>query len=128
SLTVHGKRPGKYRDRLTNQWFDLTSADALIKLTGTRGPTQLAFDNSTPPVEVSWVAGPWLDRFRTDKRVLQFIGDIYKIAAIPAGRPSGAWAQSIGLALNQLWREQVRWAQIGHCGDDNRPTVIFDYS
>lgn len=128
SLTVHGKRPGRYRDRLTNQWLDLTSADALIKLTGTRGPTQLAFDNSTPPVEVSWVAGPWLDRFRHDKRVLQFIGDIYKIAAIPGGRPSGAWAKSVGLALNQLWREQAKWAQFGHCGDDNRPTISFDYS
>jgi hypothetical protein len=112
---------------LTNQWLDLTSADALIKLTGTRGQTQLTFDNSNPPIEVSWVAGPWLDRFRHDRRVLQFLGDIYKIASIPAGRPSGAWAQSIGLALNQFWRQQALRGKVSYCGNDNRPTIIFDY-
>jgi hypothetical protein len=123
SMKVYGKRPGVYRDRLTKEVLDLTSADALIRLTGMRGPTQLAFDNSSPPLEVSWVAGPWLNRFRNNTQVLQFFGDINRLAAIPSGQPRGAWAQSIGLALNQLWRERAAKSKVSHAGDDNH--LIF---
>jgi hypothetical protein len=91
-----------------------------------RGPTQPAFDNSSPPIEVSWVVGPWLDRFRDNKQVLQFFGEVDKLAAIPAGKPTGTWAQSIGLALNQLWRERARRATATRAGENNRLTVIFD--
>jgi hypothetical protein len=126
SMKVYGKRPGVYRDRLTKEVLNLTSADALIRLTGMRGPAQLAFDNSSPPLEVSWVAGPWLDRFRNNTQVLQFFGDINKLAAIPSGQPRGAWAQSIGLALNQLWRERAAKSKVSRAGDDNRLTIIFD--
>lgn len=128
SMTVHGKRPGFYKDRFTKQVQDLTSADALIRITGVRGPVQPSFDNSEPPIEVSWVAGPWLDRFRNDKRVLQFFGEIDKLTAIPSGKPSGAWAQSIGLALNQLWRERAHRAKVSHAGENNHITVIFEPS
>ena len=33
--------------------------------------------------------------------------DVRRVAAIPAGKPSGAWAQSAGLALHQKWRERA---------------------
>jgi hypothetical protein len=126
SMKIYGKRPGVYIDRRTKKAIDLTSADALVKLTGVRGPTQPAFDNSSPPIEVSWVVGPWLDRFRDNKQVLQFFGEVDKLAAIPAGKPTGTWAQSIGLALNQLWRERARRATATRAGENNRLTVIFD--
>lgn len=126
SMKVYGKRPGFYVDRLTRKVIDLTSADALVRLTGMRGPLQPAFDNSSPPVEVSWVVGPWLDRFRDNKQVLQFFGELDRLAAIPAGKPSGAWAQSIGLALNQLWRERARKATTARAGENNRLTVVFE--
>jgi hypothetical protein len=126
SMTVHGKRPGIYRDHLTRKVIDLTSADALIKLTGLRGPTQPAFDNSEPPIEISWVVGPWLDQLKDNTHVLQFFGEINKLTSIPSGKPSGAWAQSIGLALNQLWRERASRAKVSHAGDDSHVTVIFD--
>lgn len=109
---MHGLRPGTYKDKLTNETFDLTSRDALIKITGDRPARQHAFDNSEPPIEVTWVAGPWLDRLRGNDHVLQYFGDIGKIASIPSKQPRGAWAQSIGLALNQLWRERAANAQI----------------
>jgi hypothetical protein len=125
TVTVHGKRPGVYRDPVTKEVFDLTSDDALIKLTGKKKVKQAAFSGAEVPIEVSWVAGPWLDQFRDNKEVLQYFGDISKIAAIPAGRPSGAWAQSIGMALNQLWRERGARQQPGRSGEENRLTVRF---
>ena len=37
-------------------------------------------------------------REKSVDRRLQALGDVRKLAAIPAGKPSGAWAQAIGLA------------------------------
>jgi hypothetical protein len=74
---------------------------------------------------VSAVAGPWLDQLRENEKVLQYFGDIQKLAAIPAGKPSGAWAQSLGLALNQLWREQAARAEVRYAGEENKLTVAF---
>jgi hypothetical protein len=125
-LTVHGLRPRQYKDYLTKEKFDLTSSDALIKITGKRDPAQLGFGNIEPPIEVSWVAGPWLDKFRGNDQVLQYFGDIRKIAAIPSGKAGGAWAQSIGLALNQLWRQRAARTKTALVGEAKRLTARFE--
>lgn len=114
TMTVWGKRPGKYLDPKTRQAVDLTSEDALIKIVGKRFGIG---DQSRIPIEVTWVAGPWLERFRGNSSVLQHFGDIQKIAGIASGKPSGSWAQSIGLALNQLWRERATQAVIRPTGE-----------
>jgi hypothetical protein len=105
AMKVIGRRLGKYRDPDTRELIDLTSGDALIGITGKRVPAQLAFDASVPRLEVSYVAGPWIDQWRGNHQALTYFGDVRKLASIPARRPSGAWAQSIGLALQQRWRE-----------------------
>jgi hypothetical protein len=123
AMQVIGRRDGKWRDPDTHQVIDLTSRDALIRITGRRDPAQLSFDEGTPPLEVSYVAGPWLEKFRGDRRVLADFGNVRKLAAIKAGKPSGAWAQAIGLALQQRWRERASYAQIAHVGEDKSLTV-----
>ncbi len=124
-LTVHGLRPRAYKDHLTKEKFDLTSSDALIKITGKRDPVQLGLGNLEPPIEVSWVAGPWLDKFRGNDQVLQYFGDIRKIASIPAGKAAGAWAQSIGLTLNQLWRQRATRTETESVGEVKHLTARF---
>ena len=125
SCQVIGQRPGKYRDPDTKREIDLTSLDALIRITGQRKPAQLAFDHSAPPLEVTYVAGPWIERWRGQRHILTYFGDVRKLAAIPAGKPSGAWAQAIGLALQQKWRERASYAQERHVGQDKHLTVDF---
>src|SRR5262249_35294566 len=125
SMSVHGKRPGKYRDRLTGAELDLTSSDALIKVTGKRFQKDSHEDLQTReiPLEVHWVAGPWLDQWRGNSQVLHYFGDLRKIASIATGKASGAWAQSIGLALHQLWRERAKTAEVCTVGEKNQLTA-----
>jgi hypothetical protein len=109
AMAVHGRRPGVYVDPVTKKSLDLTSEDALVRVIGKRFE---AGRPGAPPVEITLVAGPWLDAFRGNSGVLQHFGDIRKIAEIAGGKPSGAWARSIGLALNQLWRERANRAEV----------------
>jgi hypothetical protein len=123
AMKVIGRRPGKYRDPDTREVIDLTSDDALIRITGKRVPAQLAFDDSAPPLEVTYVAGPWIEQWKNNHQVLTYFGDVRKLASIPARRPSGAWAQAVGLALQQRWREGSASADVAHVGEDNTLTV-----
>jgi hypothetical protein len=123
---VIGRRPGKYRDPDSKEVIDLTSIDALIRITGQRKPAQLAFDASVPPIEVTYAAGPWIEKWRGNRQILTYFAvDVRKLAAIPAGKPSGAWAQAIGLALHQRWRERSAYSEIHHVGEDRSLTVNF---
>jgi hypothetical protein len=125
-MEVIGRRDGKFRDPDTRELVDTTSRDALVQIVGRQMPKQLAFDDSTPPLEVTYVAGPWIEQWKGDHRLLTYLGDVRKLASIPAGKPSGAWAQAIGLALNQCWRERASYAELGRVGEDKKLTVRFD--
>jgi hypothetical protein len=127
--TIVGRRKGKYRDPVTRQIPDLWVDSALFRIVerGFVEPAQLALDASTPPVEVTLAPGPWLAEFRGNKRVLSYFGTINRIAAIPAGKPSGAWAHSVGLALQQRWRERAVRAEVRRVGEDKHLTVSFGH-
>lgn len=122
-MKVIGRRPGRYRDPHTGRELDLTSVDALLRITGTRMPTRGGRDGEEVPVEVTITAGPWLDQYRGNRQILSDFGNIRHLAAIPAGKPSGAWAQSVGLALYQRWRERATRTEVAYVGEDNHPTV-----
>jgi hypothetical protein len=66
-LWVVGQRGGKYRDPDT-RLMDLTINEAFIRLTGLGTVTDS--EGEQQPVEVFFVAGPWLDRFRYNRKVL----------------------------------------------------------
>ncbi len=108
SISIHGKRPGKYQDKFNDKEVDIVSMDALIKVIGRRFVKD-SFNGQTKeiPLEITWVAGHWLEQWRGDPEILNYFGDLSKIAAIATGKASGAWAQSIGLALHQFWRERA---------------------
>lgn len=128
SMWVVGQRNGVYRDPLTKERLDLRSEDALVKITGLRRVQGESDD--VAPIEVMLIAGPWLRRLRSYRHVLPNIGNIDKIARIAAGetrsgKVTRAWAQSIALALNQLWREQAARADVHRVGAERRLTVKF---
>lgn len=121
-LKVIGTRKGKYTDS-KGKPIILTTRDAMIRITGkSYKGQQVKLDGSTPPYEVTWVPGPWFKDILAlpkEKRsqIIQNIGNVYKIGEIPAGRPSGDWAQSIGLALNQYWREWASRTNVVQTGE-----------
>ncbi len=121
-LKVIGTRKGKYTDS-KGKPIILTTRDAMIRITGkSYKGQQVKLDGSTPPYEVTWVPGPWFKDILAlpkEKRsqIIQNIGNVYKIGEIPAGKPSGDWAQSIGLALNQYWREWASRTNVVQTGE-----------
>ena len=121
-LKVIGTRKGKYTDSKGKPVM-LMTRDAMIRITGkSYNGQQVKLDGSTPPHEVTWVPGPWFKDILglpKEKRsqIIQNIGNVYKIGEIPAGKPSGDWAQSIGLALNQYWREWASRTNVVQTGE-----------
>ncbi len=134
SLAVIGARPGTWREprdrdkkRAKIDPDKLYSRDALLKIIGTRATEQGTFDNSAPPKEITFVAGPWVNQFRGNREILSDFGNVRAIASIPRGKPSGAWAACIGFALNQKWREQAATAPVARItrGDKKATTQKF---
>jgi hypothetical protein len=124
NMAMIGARPGKFRDpNNKKKILDLRSKDPLIAITGTREPIQQTLDGSEAPTEVSFVAGEWLTRFRGNRQVLQDLGNARKIASIPGGKPSGAWARAYAMVLLQAWREKAAKASVSIQGDENRLVV-----
>jgi len=104
SCQVIGVRPRDYFDT-GNKMLDLTSRDALFRIKGTHYAADA--EPGAPPLKITLEAGPWLDQFRFNHKVLSYTGDCQRLARIPTGQPSGSWAQGIGMALQQRWREQA---------------------
>jgi hypothetical protein len=110
SARVIGERARRrpYRDSMTGENRRLVSRDSLLMVGGVElDEQQLELDGSEPPITVDLAAGAFPGRYRDNRRVLTYFGNVRALAAIPAGKPSGAWAQAIGLALNQHWREHA---------------------
>jgi hypothetical protein len=100
ALKVIGARAYKVYDRVAGKMVVHDIDDPLITVNPfkPRG-TQEAFDSGSAPLIVSLGATPWLERWRGDRRVLQYFGNVLAIIEIPIGKPSGAWARAIMLAL-----------------------------
>jgi hypothetical protein len=110
ATSVIGARRGKYRDRHTGKVHDMATADPLLTMSvPVVDGIQLSFDPGVPPPAVTLYAAGILARFRDDRRVLTDYGDVLALGSIPNGKPTGAWAQGIGFALHQRWREMADW-------------------
>jgi hypothetical protein len=127
AIRVVGARRSAVRDSVTGKNVQLESNDPLLTVSPfKRVGTQETFDAGTAPLKVTLQATPWLSRWRGNRAVLQDFGSLLAITEIPIGKPSGAWARAIGLALQQLWREQATHADYGRAGEDHRRTVQFE--
>lgn len=104
TMRVIGERGATYQDAMTGRSQRLVSEDSLIAIVGIDRASELA---RRTPLQVSLTAGRFPDRYRGNHRVLTYFGNVRELAVIPAGKPSGAWAQAIGLALGQHWRDHA---------------------
>lgn len=105
-MKVIGQRPGKYRDPDTRRLLDLTSEDALIRVMGQRVSEEVRTPDGRPmPLEITFAAGPWVERFKGNRQILTEFGNVRVLARIPSGKAAGAWARCIGMTLYQRWRE-----------------------
>lgn len=126
AVKVVGARKASIYDRVSGKHVRVESQDSLIDVTPWRPVgSQEAFDNAVAPLAVTISGTPWLVKFRGDRRILQDYGNLLAISRIPIGKVAGAWARSVGWALQQLWREQATRSEVGRVGDDKRPTVRF---
>jgi hypothetical protein len=104
ALAICGRRDGTFRDRQTRAPLDLPIREPLLQVLALEG-------GAAAPEQVTLAAGPWLARFRGNHRVLATFGEVGCLAELPGRQAGGAWAQSLGLALQQRWREQATYAQ-----------------
>jgi hypothetical protein len=113
SMSVIGIRPGKperWKDKLTGKTLDLRTRGPLILIGSTSSPEgQLTLDGSDAPIKFTVVPGDWLAKFRGNRQVLASLGNTWKIASIPGGKPSGAWARAYAAVLLQSWREKAAY-------------------
>lgn len=129
NISLHGKRVGKYKDSMTGETIDLSVNSKLLSLSETYYKTaeQGGLYKNEAPISVTLQGGPFIERFRDNEKVLQYFGNVRKLTELPVGKPSGQWALSIGLALQQLWREQASRATITDNGADKHPTISFKH-
>jgi len=124
SMPVIGKRNETYRDKRTRKTMNLVSEDPLLVVRGLRRDDDPG-EATDIPHDVALDAGAWIDQYRGNRAILTDFGDVLQLARIPAGKPSGAWAQSVGLALNQRWRERSASATVATVGEDSHQTIRF---
>lgn len=129
NISLHGKRVGKYKDPMTGETIDLSVNSKLLNLSETyyKPAEQGSLYRTEAPIRVTLQGGPFIEKFRDNEKVLQYFGNVRKLTELPIGKPSGQWALSIGLALQQLWREQARHASVERVGEDKHETVAFKY-
>jgi hypothetical protein len=124
---IIGLRKGAYRDRDTGRLLDLRSESPLFHIDRREYAVgeQMALDDSTVPVEVTLLRGTWLNQWARDDRILNYFGNVRKLADIPGGQPTGAWARAIGMALFQFWREEVSRVSVVPVGDERTLTARY---
>lgn len=125
AMPVIGRRDGRW-PTAGGKTIETDSTSVLFSVSARHDPArsrQTSFDPTEPPWAVTLAPGPWLEQWRGNESVLSYYGDLRTLARIPNGKPSGAWARSIGLALHQLWRERASRSRIVRVGADKTPTV-----
>ncbi len=125
AMPVIGRRDGRWTAP-GGKVIQTDSTSVFLTISARHDPSrarQTSFDPTDPPWAVSLAAGPWLDQWRGNASMLSYFGDLRALARIPSGKPSGAWARSVGLALHQLWRDRAARTQIARVGAEKTPTV-----
>jgi hypothetical protein len=114
SLVLVGERARRsYHDPETKKPIEFSIQEPLLRV---KNFIWHNFGDDLTPIGVVFVPGNWLEEKRHNRGVLPYSGDLGELVKIPSGQPSGAWARSIGMALVQLWRENLRRATVGPHG------------
>jgi hypothetical protein len=125
--SITGTITGRYRDKRGRPltYVEKSPVIVLRKMVyaeGDKNPDGTVHKDKTP-LRVMFSAGGFFAENRGDKKVLSSISDTRQLAGITPGKPSGQWAQSITMALNQHWRENAAYCEVARVGEDSHETV-----
>lgn len=107
---IIGQRTYKHRDTMTGEEKDTYVDSPPWMLGGQRREAEQAslFDDDPAPLSVEIAATPMWTELTTKPDMAQFLPLGEVLGAIPGGKPAGAWARVIGLALSNFWRRKPR--------------------
>lgn len=113
---IIGQRTYQHHDSMTGEAKD-TYIDSPPWMLGAQkregAPQPSLFEDDNPPLSVEIVATPMWTQLTTLPSAAQFLPLGEVLGAIPGGKPAGAWARVIGLALSNFWRRKPREAMSG---------------
>jgi hypothetical protein len=113
-IAVYGRRVS-----YENAGEMLRTAGPLIAFTERADEGQLSLDGAEPPREITYVAGPWLERLATaDPGLLPYFGDVLALAQQSDRRASYVWEKAIAWALGQRLRVNAKDAKESRQGMD----------
>jgi hypothetical protein len=106
---IIGKRSGaKYKDAEGNE-IDTTIHGAAWRVMKTETPDPPAlYAALETPVRAEIVVSKELTALISHPKTAQYFQCANVVSAIPGGKPAGAWARVIGLALMSFWRRKPR--------------------
>jgi hypothetical protein len=84
-------------------------------------------ENDEAPAMVGFTAGDFFYRHRSNRKMLTSIGDLQRLKNITPGKPSGQWAQTLTLSLNQYWRENASDCEFRYVGEGERRHVTVAF-
>lgn len=112
---IVGKRSGaKYKDADGNEidttihgaaWRVMKTETADAKKTASSGAGATA---AATPVRAEIVISKELTALLTNANTAQYLQGAEVLGAIPGGKPAGAWARVLGMALTSFWRRHPR--------------------
>jgi hypothetical protein len=125
--SITGTITGRYRDKRGRPltYVEKSPVIVLRKMVyaeGDKNPDGTVHKDKTP-LRVMFSAGGFFAENRGDKKVLSSISDTRQLAGITPGKPSGQWAQSLTMSLNQHWREKAAYCEVIRVGEDSHETV-----
>jgi hypothetical protein len=113
-IAVHGRR-----ESYANAGEMLRTTGPLVAFTERADEGQLSLDGSEPPREVTYVAGPWLERLAAaDPGLLPYFRDVLALARQSDKRASYVWKNAVAWALGQRLRVNAKDAKEKRQGMD----------
>lgn len=127
-IGVYGRRKA-YRPRKGEPDMLATVGPLIAFLEVADKEGQLSLDGSEPPREVTYAAGPWLERMTAaDPSLLPYFGDVLALARQSDAQPRYVWMKALAWTLNQRWRQGAKLAtekRQGYDKDGNaKPTKL----
>jgi hypothetical protein len=110
---IIGKRTGKYKDKSSGKEIDTEIHGAAWRILKTETPQSSLFPERDTPVRAQIVMSQELTALITSPQTAQYLAMGEVLGKIPGGKPAGAWARVIGLALASFWRRNPREAMNG---------------
>jgi hypothetical protein len=106
---IVGKRTTKYNNPSTGEEIDTTIHGAIWRIFKTETPNK-RMPGASPeiPVRAEIAVSKELTELLTSPKTAQYLHGAEILGAIAGGKPAGAWARVIGLALASFWRRNPR--------------------